>query len=99
MMRLSDNSLRGRSVISADGLAIGEIAFVFIDAEDWRVEALQVTLHKDIADRLGADRSFFHSGMLELPTRMVQSVGDAVLLTVRLDELRQALPRTANPTS
>lgn len=36
-------------------------------------------------------------GMLELPIRMVQSVGDAVLLTVPLDELRQVLPSAANP--
>lgn len=96
MMRLSDNNLRGRSVIAADGLAIGEISSVFIDAEAWRVESLQVTLHKDVADRLGADRSLFHAGMLELPIRMVQSVGDAVLLTVPLDELRQVLPTVAD---
>ena len=91
-MRLSDENLRGRTVIAADGLAIGEIAALFLDSSDWRVESLQVKLHKDVADRLGADRGMFHAGALEIPIRMVQSVGDAVVLAVVVDELRQVLP-------
>jgi sporulation protein YlmC with PRC-barrel domain len=97
MMRLSDKSLHGRSVIAADGLTIGEIACVFFDAEAWRVESLQVTLNNATSDRLGATHGMFHAGVLELPIRMVQSVGDAVLLTVPLDELRPMLPSASNP--
>lgn len=93
-MRLSDDNLRGREVIASDGLAIGEIAVLFIDSDAWRVESLQVKLHKDVADRLGADRSMFHAGALEVPTGMIQSVGDAVVLSVPVDELRQVLPGT-----
>jgi sporulation protein YlmC with PRC-barrel domain len=96
-MRLSDENLRGRVVIASDGLAIGEIAAVFLDSDAWRVESLQVKLRKDVADRLGADRGIFHAGALEIPTRMVQSVGDAVVLTVAVDELRQVLPSAAEP--
>lgn len=55
MIRLWGNGLRQRSASAADGLAIGETASVFIDAEAWRVESLHVALHKDVADRLGAD--------------------------------------------
>lgn len=91
-MRLSDDNFRGRTVIASDGLAIGEIAVLFLDSDAWRVESLQVRLRKDIADRLGADRSMFHAGVLEIPTGMVQSVGDAVVLSVPVDELRQVLP-------
>jgi sporulation protein YlmC with PRC-barrel domain len=91
-MRLSDENLRGRTVIASDGLAIGEIAALFLDSDAWRVEALQVKLRKDIADRLGADRTMFHAGTLEIPIRMVQSAGDAVVLSVAVDELRQVLP-------
>jgi sporulation protein YlmC with PRC-barrel domain len=92
-MRLSDGNIRGRTVIASDGLAIGEIASLFLDSEAWRVESLQVKLHKDIADRLGANRSMFHAGTLEIPVRMVQSVGDAVVLAAAVDDLRQVLPR------
>jgi sporulation protein YlmC with PRC-barrel domain len=92
-MRLSDENLHGRTVIASDGLAIGEIAALFLDADAWRVESLRITLRKDIADRLGADRSMFHAGMLEVPISMVQSVGDAIVLAVPVDDLRQVLPR------
>jgi sporulation protein YlmC with PRC-barrel domain len=83
---------RGRPVIVSDGLAIGEIAVLFIDSDAWRVESLRVKLRKDIADRLGADRSMFHAGALEIPTSMVQSVGNAVILSVAIDGVRQVLP-------
>ena len=91
-MRLSDESMRGRTVIASDGLEIGSISLLFINSESWRVESLQVRLHSDVADRLGANRSWLHAGEVEIPIRMVQSVGDAVVLSVAVDELRQVLP-------
>lgn len=90
-MRLSDESIRGRTVIASDGLALGSVGLLFIDANGWRVESFQVSLHKDVADRLGAGRSIFRSGTVEIPVAMVQSVGDAVVLGVKVDELRQVL--------
>jgi len=96
-MRLSDDNLRGRTVIASDGLAIGEVAALFLDSDAWRVESLQVKLRNDIADRLGADHGMFHSGALEIPVGMVQSVGDAVVLAVSVDELRQVLPGASEP--
>ena len=41
-MRLSDETLRGRTVIAADGQAIGEVAALFLDSDAWRVESLQI---------------------------------------------------------
>jgi sporulation protein YlmC with PRC-barrel domain len=96
-MRLSDENLRGRVVIASDGLAVGEISALFLDSDAWRVESLQIKLRKDVADRLGADRSIFHAGALEIPIRMVQSVGDAVVLSVGVDDLRQVLPGAREP--
>jgi sporulation protein YlmC with PRC-barrel domain len=91
-MRLSDENLRGRTVIAADGQAIGEIAALFLDSVAWRVESLQIKLRNEVADQIGATRGMFHAGTLEMPVRMVQSVGDAVVLSVAAHELRQALP-------
>jgi hypothetical protein len=34
----------------------------------------------------------FHAGGLDIPVRMVQSVGDSVVLSVPIDGLRRALP-------
>ena len=91
-MRLSDENLRGRTVIAADGQVIGEIAALFLDSDAWRVESLQVKLRKDVADQLGATRGMFHAGTLEMPIRMVQSVGDTVVLSVAAHDLREVLP-------
>jgi sporulation protein YlmC with PRC-barrel domain len=91
-MRLSDGNLHGRTVIASDGLAIGEISALFLDSDGWRVESLQVKLRKDVADHLGANRSLFHAGAVEIPVSMIQSVGDAVVLSVAIDGLRQVLP-------
>jgi sporulation protein YlmC with PRC-barrel domain len=96
-VKLSDSSLRGRTVIGSDGLVIGEIVVLYLDSETWRVESIRIKLRKDIADRVGADRSIFHAGAVELPTSMVQSVGDAVVLAVAVDELRQLLGDASEP--
>ena len=95
-MRLSDENLRGRTVIAADGEAIGEVSSLFLDGAAWSVEALQVKLRRDIADQLGAPRGMFHGSTVEIPVRLIQSVGDAVVLTVAVDGLRQ-VPGAGEP--
>ncbi len=94
-MRLSDEKLRGRTIIAADGQVVGEITALFLESDTWRVESLQARLGKDIADQIGADRSIFHAGTLEIPVRMVQSVGDTVVLSVPVNGLREVLPMDA----
>ena len=89
-MRLSAENLHGRTVITADGQAVGAIKSVFLDAAEWRVESISVELRKDIADRIGATRSVFHRGLIELPVQLIQSVGDAVVLAVDVDALRES---------
>jgi sporulation protein YlmC with PRC-barrel domain len=89
-MRLSDKTLHGRTVISADGKVLGSMSEVFISTSDWRVESIHVELNNDIADRIGADRTMFHRGMLELPVGFVQSVSDTVVLTLDVEQLREA---------
>ena len=91
-MRLSDENLRGRTIISADGQVIGEITSLFLDSETLGVESLKVELRKDSADQIGATRTMFHAGSVEIPVRMIQSVGNTVVLSVPADELRQVLP-------
>jgi sporulation protein YlmC with PRC-barrel domain len=95
-MQVSDEQLRGRTVIAAEGQAIGEVAALFIDTSTWTISALQIKLSKSAADQLGATRSMLHAATFEVPVRVVQSVGDAVLLSVPTDELRQILPQAAD---
>ena len=98
-MWLSDETLKGRTVISADGHAIGQVAALFLDVKAWQVESLQVKLHNDVADEIGAARSMFHPGTVQIPVRMIQSVGDAVVLSVGTQELRQTLSEVSDSSS
>jgi hypothetical protein len=53
-MQVSDEQLRGRTVIAADGQAIGEVAALFIDTSNWIIIAVQIKLSKSAAEQLGA---------------------------------------------
>jgi len=93
-MQISDEHLRGRTVIAADGQAIGEVAALFIDTSTWTIVALQIKLSKSAAEQLGAARGLLRAATFELPVRMIQSVADTVLLSVPTLELRQTFPDT-----
>jgi len=94
-MQISDEQLRGRTVIAADGQAIGEVAALYIDTSTWATIALQIKLSKAAAEQLGATHGLLRAATFELPVRLVQSVGDTVLLSVPTLELRQNLPEAA----
>ena len=94
-MQVFDEHLRGRTVIAADGQAVGEVAALFIDTSTWSILALQIKLNKSVAEQLGAARSLLRAATLELPVRVVQSVGDAVLLSIPTAEMRQILADVA----
>jgi sporulation protein YlmC with PRC-barrel domain len=91
-MRLSDENLRGRTIIGADGKVIGEVGTLFLDSTSFRVESFQVKLDKPIAELLGTPHSLFRPGVIEVPVSLVQSVGDTLVLNVAVEGLRQVLP-------
>jgi len=92
-MRISDDHLRGRTVISADGKALGEITMLFLDNATWVIESFEVKLRNEAADDIGVSRSIFKkAATLEIPVQMVQSVGDAVVFSIASQGLRKLLP-------
>jgi hypothetical protein len=91
-MKLTDAAFRGRVVLSSDGLAIGEITRLFVEAAGWRVCSFEVRLRKDVAERIGIPRTLFHGATIEISTDLVQSTGDAVILSVSAEALRQPAP-------
>jgi sporulation protein YlmC with PRC-barrel domain len=95
-MQVSDEKLRRRTVVAADGQSIGEVAALFIDTSTWTITSLQIKLSKAAAEQLGASRGLLHAATIELPVRMVQSVGDTVLLSVPTLGLRQTVPEAAD---
>jgi sporulation protein YlmC with PRC-barrel domain len=98
-VRLSDETIRGKVVIGADGQVVGVVAALFLNSDAWRIESLQVTLRREAADFLGAPHGLFHAGSIEIPVGMVQSVGDTVVLSVEVHDLRQLLTSEAQRAS
>jgi sporulation protein YlmC with PRC-barrel domain len=88
-MQVSDEQLRGRKVVSADGQVIGEVGALYIDTSTWTIGTLQIKLTKPAAEQLGAAHSLLRAATIDVPVRTIQSVGDAVVLAVPTLELRQ----------
>lgn len=89
MATLFNEQLKGRKVIAADGDAVGEVTDLLIDTVKWMIVAVQIKLSKSSAEQLGAARGLLHAATFDIPVRLIQSVGDAVLLSVPTLELRQ----------
>jgi sporulation protein YlmC with PRC-barrel domain len=96
-MRISDQDLRGRTVIGADGRAIGEVAGLTLDTIDSdrpSLATLQVALRREMEDALGIEHRRFRPATIEIPFANVQSIGDAVVLSIPVD----GLPSLLRPT-
>jgi sporulation protein YlmC with PRC-barrel domain len=88
MMETTDVELRDRTVIGADGNAIGQVAAMIVDADSWAVKALRIKLRNNVADQAGVGHSLFRASTIDVPIDHIQSVGDTVVLTVSVDGLR-----------
>jgi sporulation protein YlmC with PRC-barrel domain len=73
-MRIPDESLRGRTVLSSDGVEIGVIEGVIFETASWRVEALEVKLRSEVASRIGAGRRMFRAATILVPVEQIHSV-------------------------
>jgi sporulation protein YlmC with PRC-barrel domain len=89
-MNLTDVELRERTVIGADGNAIGQVAALVIDSDSWTVKAVRIKLRSNVAEQVGAEHSIFRASTIDVGTEHVQSVGDAVVLTISANGLVSA---------
>ncbi|MBZ0230927.1 MAG: PRC-barrel domain-containing protein [Deltaproteobacteria bacterium] len=89
-MHMSLDELRNRTVIDAAGLAIGHVEAVFFDSRSWQVDAIRVSVRREMTEQIGAEKSIWRRATIDVPTEVIQSIGDAVLLHVRADELGDA---------
>jgi sporulation protein YlmC with PRC-barrel domain len=83
--------LRQRTVVDAGGRVVGDVDEIVIDTSSWRVKTLRVKLRRAAGAAIGAEQSIFRAGHIEVPSDMVQSVGDAVVLRV---DARDLVPST-----
>jgi sporulation protein YlmC with PRC-barrel domain len=101
-MRISDQALRGRTVIGADGRALGEVAGITIEAGDSErphLETIQIKLRREIEDELGVEHRRLRAATIEVPFASVQSIGDAVVLSISVPTLRTMVGPEEQPTA
>jgi sporulation protein YlmC with PRC-barrel domain len=58
--------------------------------------AITIKLRKEAVDQLGVSHDVFQAGTLEVPVHLIQSVGDAVILSIPTVELRPTVSRAEN---
>jgi sporulation protein YlmC with PRC-barrel domain len=92
-MKLSFDEVKGRTVIDATGAAIGEVDGLYVEqaaaGDQVCIGGMRVKLRASVADDVGVERGTFRSAIVEVPASMLQAIGDAVLLNVKLDALLQ----------
>jgi sporulation protein YlmC with PRC-barrel domain len=86
-MRFLPDDLRHRTVLDASGLAIGEVEDLLFDPTSWHIEALRIRLKREVTVKAGVESSRLRRAHIDVSTGAVQSIGDAVLLSVPLEEL------------
>ncbi|GMT99397.1 hypothetical protein KH5H1_35160 [Corallococcus caeni] len=94
-MQFAESIFHGRMVVAAGGQTLGNVETLSIDSETWKVDSLQVKLSSEAAELFGVYWNYFHAGRIYVPTRLVHSVSDTVLLSVTVDELREFLSQDA----
>lgn len=87
-MQIPDDSLRGRAVLSSDGVEIGVVEGVVFETAGWKVEAIEVKLRNEVAERIGAGRRMFRAVVIPVPVEKIHAVRDAVMLNLALGDLR-----------
>ncbi len=102
-MRLSYDEVKGRKVIDATGSAIGEVEGLYFEQDGTgdpvRIGGMRVKLRSEVADSVGVRRGAFRPAVVEIPASMLQAIGDAVLLNVKLDALLQPQQHAEQPSA
>ncbi|CAM4501508.1 PRC-barrel domain containing protein [Corallococcus exiguus] len=90
-MQFAESVVQGRVVVAAGGQVLGNVETLSIDSETWKIDSIQVKLTSEASEQFGVYWNYFHAGRIYVPTRLVHSVSDTVLLSVSIDELREVL--------
>jgi sporulation protein YlmC with PRC-barrel domain len=94
---MTDDSLHGRTVLTSDGHALGELTHILLDGK-LALAAVEVKVRRNVAERLRLPHTRLRAPTLQIPADSVHSVGDVVILEVGLESL--ATPtRTPEPSA
>jgi len=86
-MRIQVEDIKGRKVIDAGGVVLGDVDGMYLDSDTLNAHTLTVKLRRDLNDDLGVETHTLTRTTVEIPASAVQSVADTVVLRVRAAEL------------
>ena len=92
MTTLSSRKMAGTHVLTQDGHDIGQVHGLEIDAETWRVKAVEVRLHRRILDALGLPKPLLGAPTVVLPIKEVAGCSEHLVLQEPLEDLALADP-------
>lgn len=72
--------LKGKKVVGTEGYMLGEVDSLDIDLTTWQADAFYVSLSDEAIVDLGFKKTFQHKVIVCLPTQLIKSVGDIVIL-------------------
>ena len=81
--------LQGVDVITADSINIGDFAGAEVDTTSWGVTHLHVALRKEVTEKLGFKKPFLGNVVICIPTNLVKSIGDVILLDRQLEQIKE----------
>jgi sporulation protein YlmC with PRC-barrel domain len=85
---INPTKLKGKTVMGAKGHAIGEVEALEVEPANWQVTSLQVSLTKDAATELGFNKTFLSKIVIAIPTKIVSSVGNMIILIEGIQDLK-----------
>jgi sporulation protein YlmC with PRC-barrel domain len=80
--------LKGKKVMGAKGQTVGEVEALEVEPVNWQVTGLQVSLTKDSATELGFNKTFLNKTIVTIPTKIVSSVGNMIVLNEGIQDLK-----------
>ena len=81
------SQLNWKKVVTSDGVAIGELQGGDVD-KNWQVTHVHIGLNDAALKEFGLKKPFLGRVLICLPTDLVKSVGDTIILKKRLQELK-----------
>lgn len=81
------SQLNWKKVVTIDGVAIGELQGGDVD-KNWQVTHVHIGLNDAALKEFGFKKPFLGRVLICLPTDLVKSVGDTIILKKRLQELK-----------
>jgi sporulation protein YlmC with PRC-barrel domain len=86
---MTESQLIGRRVVSQDGHVLGDVINILVDTDAWRVVQLGVRVRRASLERLGLPKPpWLGRRTIGIAIEHVAGVSDAVVLTLRLADLR-----------